>query len=112
MLRTTSSQRSLWEAILPAEALGLPEKDFPERLSALEASDLLLPVRASAAMADLQRFHANQLPPDSDFLDLANLCRPATLSGPDGLELSGAELVESAELVAGALREKGAGPGA
>jgi hypothetical protein len=95
---------------LPRE-LGLSELEVSEHLAALEESDLVLPVYASAAMTDLQRFHANQLPPTSEFLDLTELCRRSTLSGPDGFELAAAELVTSAELLSAVLRKAGLGPG-
>ena len=93
-----------------ADELRLPAANIVERIERLKSVDLVLAVEAGRSAVDLQRFHANQLPPNVDFLDLTALCARATLRGPGGFEVSGEELLRSVELVAAALRGMGAGP--
>jgi uncharacterized protein YbaR (Trm112 family) len=82
-----------------------------DRIDYLCSKEVLLPVPVSASMHDLQRFHANQLPPAKAFLDLNELDPSAGLTGKNFC-LSGEEIGQSLKLIASALAGLGAEAGA
>ena len=87
-------------------------------LGALIAAELLLPVSVSRAAVDLQRFHANQLPPGDRERGLERLLRQlqdqpsAAIDLPDGSSLSGADLSLAVRAAMILLERAGLAPGA
>lgn len=94
-----------------AGALGAAPHDVRERLGRLVENDVLLPVSVSRAMHDLQRFHANQLPPTGAFLDLNAFDPGSSLVGEEFL-LSGDEIGNAIQLAGSALKDLGVEAGA
>jgi uncharacterized protein YbaR (Trm112 family) len=86
-----------------ASALNLPFAELAARLDRHLAADLVLPVVASEAAVEMQRFHANQLPPPGDDAPLGLLARAA---GDDGAP-AGTERLEAVGVLAGVLASQG-----
>ncbi len=84
------------------------------QLAPLLMAELLLPAPVSLAGLQMQRFHANQLPPGDAGLAglLAGLANGGgALRGGDGTAISGSDMGDAIDGLAGALAALGAAPG-
>jgi hypothetical protein len=106
--------RSLAEV---AGTLALTPQALDQRLASLEATELVRRAEVGAAAIDLQRFHANQMPPHDPggalaalVAGLANGEHVAVRAG-DGAEATAGELHDAIGALALGLRQRGLKPG-
>ena len=96
------------------EILNILGADAAAQLALLIETEILLPAPVSLAGQQMQRFHANQLPPAGYGLAalIAGLAGGgAELRGGDGTSISGTEIPDAIEGLAAALAGLGARPG-